>query len=165
MCPFSLIEMWLESLEAREMVDPCGGWTWSALRLDFWLSITYSGLVIRVARFAKRRKHRQGAGMNRDLALLACLPGACKMRRSFNFLVLPHPRGTPGGKPQRLTARAKIARARPDRFWPGEALFDLSVCVCVCLSVVPERRPKFGSALGKSPAQKLWMRFRMALFL
>ena len=75
--------------------------------------------------------------------------------------ILPHPRGTPGGKPQRLTARAKIARARPDRFWPGEALFDLSVCPCV----VPERRPKFGSALGKSPAQKLWLRFRMALFL
>ena len=59
--------------------------------------------------------------------------------------VLPHPRGTPGGKPQRLTARAKIARARPDRFWPGEALFDLSVCLCVCLCVAPERRPKFGS--------------------
>ena len=83
----------------------------------------------------------------------------------YNAEILPHPRGTPGGKPQRLTARAKIARARPDRFWPGEALFDLSVCLCVCLSVVPERRPKFGSALGKSPAQKLWMRFRMALFL
>ena len=46
--------------------------------------------------------------------------------------LLPHPRGTPGGKPQRLTARAKIARARPDRFWPGEALFDLSVCPSVC---------------------------------
>ena len=49
--------------------------------------------------------------------------------------ILPHPRGTPGGKPQRLTARAKIARARPDRFWPGEALFDLSVRVSVCPSV------------------------------
>ena len=35
----------------------------------------------------------------------------------------------------------------------------------VCVSVVPERRPKFGSALGKSPAQKLWMRFRLAIYV
>ena len=57
----------------------------------------------------------------------------------------------PGGKPQILTARAKIARARLDRFWPGESLFDLSVCVSVCPSVCPsgpERRPKFGSKSG-----------------
>ena len=48
--------------------------------------------------------------------------------------ILPHPRGTPGGKPQRLTARAKIARARLERFWPGEAIFELSVYrVCVCV--------------------------------
>ena len=124
--------------------------------------------------------------------------------------VLPHPR-SPGGKPQRLTARVIIARARRttgccrllvgcvsgrtplrctgvrvwwrsssvrtvrspvhqpqptrepwwsravvparggptplpfNRFWPGEALFDLSVCPSVCVSVTPERRPKFGS--------------------
>ena len=44
----------------------------------------------------------------------------------------PTPVGTPGGKPQSYTARAKIAHARLDRFWPGWSLFsifDLSVCV------------------------------------
>ena len=54
--------------------------------------------------------------------------------------ILPHPRGTPGGKPLRLTARVKIARARPDRFWPAEPFFAVSVCLCVCpciQSVVP----------------------------
>ena len=52
----------------------------------------------------------------------------------------PTPVGTPGGKPLRLTARVKIARARPDRFWPAKPFFGVSVCVSVCLwiqSVVP----------------------------
>ena len=44
----------------------------------------------------------------------------------------PTPVGTPGGKPQRLTARAKIARARLDRFWPGR---HFSICVSDCPSV------------------------------
>jgi len=35
----------------------------------------------------------------------------------------PTPVGTPGGKPLRLTARVKIARARPDRFWPADPFF------------------------------------------
>ena len=39
----------------------------------------------------------------------------------------PTPVGTPGGKPQRLTARAKIARARLDRVLAGGATF-LFVC-------------------------------------
>ena len=64
-------------------------------------------------------------------------------------VILPHPR-SPGGKPQRLTARVKIASARP--YFPqprfaGGANFRF-VCVSVCLSVVPERRPKFGSKSG-----------------
>ena len=63
--------------------------------------------------------------------------------------ILPHPR-SPGGKPQRLTARVKIASARP--YFPqprfaGGANFRF-VCVCVCPSVRPERRPKFGSKSG-----------------
>ena len=57
-------------------------------------------------------------------------------------LFFPTPVGTPGGKPLRLTARVKIARARPDRFWPAEPFF----CVSVCPSVYPVCRPKFGSA-------------------
>ena len=60
----------------------------------------------------------------------------------------PTPVGTPGGKPLRLTARVKIARARPDRFWPAEPFSCVSVCPCVD----PVCRPKFGSALGKSPS-------------
>jgi hypothetical protein len=35
--------------------------------------------------------------------------------------------GKPGGKPLRLTASVKIARARPDRFWPAYPF----LCVCV----------------------------------
>ena len=57
----------------------------------------------------------------------------------------PYPGGTPGGKPQRLTARAKIARARLDRFWPGESLFDLSVCVSVT-PCVPSVCPSAGQS-------------------
>ena len=55
----------------------------------------------------------------------------------------PTPVGTPGGKPLRLTARVKIARARPDRFWPADPFFCVSVCLSVCRPVC---RPKFGSA-------------------
>jgi len=47
----------------------------------------------------------------------------------------PTPVGTPGGKPLRLTARVKIARARPDRFWPADPFFGASVCLSVCVSV------------------------------
>jgi hypothetical protein len=38
-------------------------------------------------------------------------------------IFFPTPVGTPGGKPLRLTARVKIARARPDRFWPADPFF------------------------------------------
>ena len=41
----------------------------------------------------------------------------------FGAVFFPTPVGTPGGKPLRLTARVKIARARPDRFWPAEPFF------------------------------------------
>ena len=56
------------------------------------------------------------------------------------FEILPHPRCklvTPGGKPQRLTARAKKVRALLDRFWPVEPFFCVSTSVCV--SVCPSR--------------------------
>jgi hypothetical protein len=43
----------------------------------------------------------------------------------------PTPVGTPGGKPLRLTARGKIARARPARFWPADPFLRVSVCLCV----------------------------------
>ena len=41
----------------------------------------------------------------------------------------PTPVGTPGGKPLRLTARVKIARARPDRFWPAEPFFRITFVI------------------------------------
>ena len=52
--------------------------------------------------------------------------------------ILPHPR-SPGGKPQRLTARVKIARAPVFPFshslvLPAGPISDLSVCLCVCRS-------------------------------
>ena len=55
-------------------------------------------------------------------------------------MILPHPR-SPGGKPQRLTARVKIASARP--YFPqprfaGGANFRF-VRVSVCVSVCPAR--------------------------
>ena len=56
------------------------------------------------------------------------------MRMVVPLEFFPTPVGTPGGKPLRLTARVKIARARPDRFWPAEPFFCVSVCVCVCVS-------------------------------
>ena len=64
--------------------------------------------------------------------------------------ILPHPR-SPGGKPQRLTARVKIASARP--YFPqprfaGGANFRF-VCLSVCPSVRgPVRRSKFGRKSG-----------------
>ena len=61
---------------------------------------------------------------------------------------------SPGGKPQRLTARAKIARARPDRFWPGEALFDLSVCVCEFQNRTTQNS---GAQAGASPGGRAYM--------
>ena len=79
-----------------------------------------------------------------DLKLLSAATDRRRMRRAWtNDLlqghVLPHPR-SPGGKPQRLTARVKIASARP--YFPqprfaGGANFRfvcLSVRVCVRLS-------------------------------
>ena len=57
----------------------------------------------------------------------------------LSSLVLPHPR-SPGGKPQRLTARVKIASAPvfPTRHRasfcqrPAGPISLMSVCVCVC---------------------------------
>ena len=92
-----------------------------------------------------------------DLKLLSAATDRRRMRRAWtNDLlqghVLPHPR-SPGGKPQRLTARVKIASARP--YFPsasfcrrGQFPICLSVSPCVCPSVRPERRPKFGSKSG-----------------
>ena len=120
-----------------------GGWARGApgaLTLTALAPQLFRDLVVRsfcVSRFTVINKKAQNCSL--PLCLVSLLT------RKKRKQILPHPRGTPGGKPQRLTARAKIARARPDRFWPGEALFDLSVCPSVCLSVVPERRPKFGS--------------------
>ena len=61
--------------------------------------------------------------------------------------ILPHPR-SPGGKPQRLTARVKIASAPvfPTASFCRRGQFP--ICLSVCVSVVPERRPKFGSKSG-----------------
>ena len=59
---------------------------------------------------------------------------------------LSSPPRSPGGKPQRLTARVKIARAPvfPTASFCRRAIFGFAF-LCVCVSVVPERRPKFGS--------------------
>jgi len=50
-------------------------------------------------------------------------------RDMYKLAFFPTPVGTPGGKPLRLTASVKIARARPDRF--GRYPF---FCLCVCPS-------------------------------
>ena len=48
---------------------------------------------------------------------------------TFTARFFPTPVGTPGGKPLRLTARVKIARARPDRFWPAEPFFRITFVI------------------------------------
>ena len=70
-------------------------------------------------------------------------------------LILPHPR-SPGGKPQRLTARVKIASARP--YFPqprfaGGANFRF-VCLSVCLSVC-----------GARATSQIWEQKRCSLLL
>ena len=69
----------------------------------------------------------------------------------FSCKILPHPRWNTGREASEIN-RVKIARARPDRFWPAKPFFGVSVCLSVCLCVDPVCRPKFGSALGKSPS-------------
>jgi hypothetical protein len=72
---------------------------------------------------------------------LCCLRVVCINMNEF----FPTPVGTPGGKPLRLTARVKIARARPDRFWPARPFFRVCVCVSVCLSVCQSVVPNLDS--------------------
>ena len=67
-------------------------------------------------------------------------------RFSFRLSILPHPR-SPGGKPQRLTARIKIARAPvfPTASFSRRGQFP----ICPSVRVVTERRPKFGSKAAR----------------
>ena len=96
--------------------------------------------------------NRQALSLRSDCDILQCTRHELQAHCGHVTLLPSPPPWNTGREASEINRpRENIARARPDKFWPGEALFDLSVCVCVCVSD-PERRPKFGSAFGKSPS-------------
>jgi hypothetical protein len=109
--------------------------SWKKREADLKRTATLS---LRFSRFAARERPMDGTEERRPSAEVV---GSRRRRidvaalwralRPYATKFFPTPVGTPGGKPLRLTARVKIARARPDRFWPAVPFFCVSVRVSV----------------------------------